>query len=209
MDLAKLGRSERVLAIVGLLAFINSFLPWYSIKFNGELAQLAGGNISGNAWDVGFWAWFPSLLLLAIGVLVALPAVGQNVALRGGYAAIGAAALLATIIILIRWLTYPTASSAEGSAGADFGTYLGLILGIIATVFGYLGFTAAGGQLNKFADAFKSQPQQGGYVPPAGGYAPQPGAYAPPPTNYAPPPAGYAPPSDQPQQGSWQQPPQQ
>src|SRR6266567_4087803 len=100
MDLTKLGRTERVLAIVGLVAFINSFLPWYSVKFNGELAGL--GNISGNAWDVGFWAWFPSLLLLALGVLVALPAVGQSVVVRGGYAAIGAAALLATIIILIR-----------------------------------------------------------------------------------------------------------
>jgi hypothetical protein len=193
MDLTKLGRTERVLAIVGLLAFINSFLPWYSVKFSGEFAQLAGGNISGNAWRVGFWAWFPSLLLLAIGVLVALPAFGQRVMIRGGYAAFGAAALLATVIILIRWLTYPTASSVAGSAGADFGTYLGLILGVVATVFGYLGFTAAGGQLNKFADAFKSQPQPAGYMP-QGGYAP---------------PTGYVPPTEQPPPGTWQQPPQQ
>ena len=80
--------------------------------------------------------------------------------------------------------------------GASFGTYIALILGIVATVFAYLGFTAAGGTINKFADAFKSQPQQGGYVPPAGGYAP-------------PPEFGQAPEQQQ-APGSWpQQPPQQ
>ncbi|HZU57803.1 MAG TPA: hypothetical protein VFA06_18165 [Actinocrinis sp.] len=195
MDLTKLGRSERVLAIVGLLAFIDSFLPWYSVSFKGELGVIAGGSVSGNAWDVGFWAWFPMLLLLAVAVLLVLPAFGQNVSVRGGYASFGAASLLATIIVLIRWLSYPTVSDAYGSAGADFGTYIGLILGIVATVFAYLGFTAAGGTLNNIGAAFKGQPaQEGGYTPPAGGYVP--------------PASGYAQPGDQPP--TWgQQPPQQ
>jgi hypothetical protein len=194
MDLTKLGRSERVLAIVGLLAFIDSFLPWYSVSFKGELGVIAGGSVSGNAWDVGFWAWFPMLLLFAVGVLLTLPAIGQNISIRGGYASFGAASLLATIIVLIRWLSYPTVSDAYGSAGADFGTYIGLILGIVATVFAYLGFTAAGGTLNNIGAAFKGQSaQQGGYVPPAGGYVP--------------PASEYAQPGDQPTWG--QQPPQQ
>jgi hypothetical protein len=193
MDLTKLGRTERVLAVVGLLAFIDSFLPWWSLSFGPYSTSESG-------WSVGFAGWFPLLLLLAIGVLVALPAFGQSVVVRGGYAAFGAAALLATIIILIRWLTYPSTSGAYYgagvSAGADFGTYIGLILGIVATVFAYLGFTAAGGALNKFADAFKAQPsQETGYVPPAGGYAP--------------PPSFGAPPADPPAPGTWQQPPQQ
>src|SRR5947209_18653205 len=123
MDLTKLGRTERVLAIVGLLAFIDSFLPWYSVSIKGSLAALGGaGGASGNAWDVGFWAWFPMLLLLAIGVLVALPAVGQNVSVRGGYAAFGAVALLVTLIVLIRWLTYPSVPAEDAAfidAGAD------------------------------------------------------------------------------------------
>lgn len=190
MDLTKLGRTERVLAIVGLLAFIDSFLPWYSVSFKGELGVIAGGSVSANAWDVGFWAWFPMLLLFAIGVLVALPAVGQNISLRGGFAAIGAALLLATIIVLIRWLTYPSASDAFGSAGADFGTYIGLVLAVVATVFSYLAFTAAGGTVNNFAAAFKGpQPQEG--VAPGGHYIP-PGTTA----------APGEPPS------TWQQPPQ-
>ncbi len=191
MDLAKLGRTERVLAIVGLLAFINSFLPWYSVSVKGSLAALGGaGSASGNAWDIGFWAWFPMLLLLAVGVLVALPAFGQNVSVRGGYAAFGAVALLVTIIVLIRWLTYPSVPAEDAAfidAGADFGTYIGLILGVVATAFAYLGFTAAGGTLNNIGDAFKgAAPQQAGYVPPASGYA-QPGE----------------------QPSTWQQPPQQ
>lgn len=183
MDLTKLGRTERVLAIVGLLAFINSFLPWWSLSF-GPISTSESG------WGVGFAGWFPMLLLLAVGVLVALPAFGQSVAVRGGYAAFGAAALLATILVLIRWLTYPTASGDFGSAGADFGTYIGLILGIVATVFAYLAFTAAGGNIARFGDAFKTQPAQqpgGGYIPPAPGYPPA---------------------QDQPAPGTWQQPPQ-
>jgi hypothetical protein len=192
MDLAKLGRTERVLAIVGLLAFIDSFLPWYTVSI-GPISKSASG------WSVGFTGWFPLLLLLAVGVLVALPAFGQSVAVRGGYAALGAASLLATILILIRWLSYDTASESyfggSVSAGADFGTFIGLILGIVATVFAYLGFTASGGTINNFADAFKPQPQsQTGYVPPAGGYVP--------------PPSFGTPPADQPP-GTWQQPPQQ
>jgi hypothetical protein len=158
VDLTKLGRTERVLAIVGLLAFIDSFLDWYSATFKGVTlagSAIGGYSVSGNAWSVGFWAWFPMLLLLAVGVVVALPAFGQRIAVRGGYAALGSATLLATIIVLIRWLTYPSVSDVYGSAGASFGTYIGLVLGVVATAFAYLGFTAAGGTLNRFGDAFK------------------------------------------------------
>jgi len=200
MDLTKLGRTERVLAIVGLLAFINTFLPWWSVSAKGSIAALAGSDASasGNAWDIGFWAWFPMFLLLAIGILVALPAFGRSVVIRGGYAAFGAVSLLATIIVLILWLTYspvPSELSAYVDSSASFGTYLAVVLAIVATVFSYLAFTAAGGSINKFADAFKSQPpQDGGYVPPAGGYVP---------------PAEFGQSPEQPAPGTWQQPPQQ
>jgi hypothetical protein len=201
MDLTKLGRTERVLAVVGLLAFIDTFLPWWSVSAKGSIAALAGSGASanGNAWDIGFWAWFPMVLLLAVGVLVALPAFGRAVVIRGGYAAFGAVALLSTIILLILWLTYspiPSELSAYVDSSASFGTYLAVVLAIVATAFSYLGFTAAGGTLNKFGDAFKAQPPQAAaYVPPAGGYA-------------APPSFG-APPADPPAPGTWQQPPQQ
>ncbi len=192
MDLTKLGRTERVLAVVGLLAFINTFLPWWSVSAKGALGDIAGASASGNAYDVGFWGWFPMYLLLVIGVLAALPAFGRSVAIRGGYAAIGAVSAICTLIVLILLLTYspvPSEFSSVVNDNATFGAYLGLVLAIVATVFSYLAFTAAGGALNKFADAFKAQPQvpqEAGYVPPAGGYQPPAGGYVPPP-NYAPP----------------------
>jgi glucan phosphoethanolaminetransferase (alkaline phosphatase superfamily) len=163
VDLTKLGRTERVLAIVGLLAFIDSFLDWYSVTFKGfSLAGVSSSayTASANAWNVGFWAWFPMLLLLAVGIVVALPAFGQRVSIRGGYAALGAATLLATIIVLIRWLTYPSASDLYGSAGAAYGTYIGLVLCVVATVFAYLGFTAEGGSLATLGQSFKARTQQ-------------------------------------------------
>jgi energy-coupling factor transporter transmembrane protein EcfT len=164
VDLTKLGRTERVLAIVGLLAFIDSFLTWWSYSVKGfALAgtSFSGSTFSDSAWNVGFWAWFPMVLLLVVGVLVALPAFGQRIAVRGGYAALGSATLLATVIVLIRWLTYPSASDAYGSAGADYGTYVGLLLCVVATVFAYRGFTAEGGTLNRFGDAFKAKASAG------------------------------------------------
>ena len=44
-------------------------------------------------------------------------------------------------------MTYPSASGIGFSAGAKFGTYLGLILAIVQTVFGYLSIVAAGERL--------------------------------------------------------------
>jgi hypothetical protein len=210
MDPAKLGRTERVLAIVGLGAFINSFLPWYSASF-------AGVSYSSSAWDEGFFAWFATLLLVAIGVWAALPALGQSVAVRGGYAAVSAAAALAALMILIRLLTYPSASYQDGSRGAGFATYLGLIMGIVATTFAWLAFAATGGTLNNFTDAFRTQPQPqegdfvvppqspNGYTPPESWYGPQGGGpYSPPQGGYEPqggraygPPANYVPPGEQ------------
>ena len=159
MDLNRLGRTERILAIVGLLAFVDSFLPWYTASAKGQLAAFGDISKSDNGWSSGFTAWFPLLLLLAIGVVVALPAFGRQVAVRGGYAAFGAAALLATLLILIRWLTYPSVPAEEAAlvdASADFGTFIGLALGVVATVFSYLGFVATGGSINRFGDAFKT-----------------------------------------------------
>ena len=205
MNLEKLGRNDRILAVVGLLAFIDSFLPWYKVSVKSSGVDGLGAynaSTSGNAWSVGFGAWFPLILLLAIGVLVALPAFEQKVVLPGGDALLAIVALVATVIILIRWLTYPSVPSDADlvgvTAGASFGTYLGLVLGLVATAFGYLGFTASGGTLNNIGAAFSKpaapaagQFQGQGYAPPAdyGQQAP----YQPPQAPYQ---APYQPPQD-------------
>ena len=175
MDLTKLGTRSRVLAVIGLLALIDSFLPWYSVSEKSVYPGVTYGFASsGNAWGVGIGGWLPMLMLLAIGVLVALPAFGREVGVRGGWAAFGGVALVATVIVLLRWLTYPSVPAADDpfiSAGADFGTYLAVLLGVGAVAVGYLGFTADGGRLETIGAAFKG-PQAPGPVP---GQPPQQG----------------------------------
>ncbi|WP_031073867.1 hypothetical protein [Streptomyces sp. NRRL WC-3742] len=164
MDLTKLDTRSKVLAAIGLLALVDSFLPWYSVSQKTPYPGVAYGySTAGNAWDVGIGGWLPMLLLLAVGVLVALPVLGRTVSVPGGWAAYGAVSLLATVIVVIRWVSYPSIPAEAASfitAGADFGTYLGLLLGLGGVVVGYLGFTAGGGTLDDLRSgaAFK-EPQ--------------------------------------------------
>ena len=215
MNLGKLGLNDRILAVVGVLAFIDLFLPWYSVSSKGVAVDgftEAGYSVSGNAWNsyVGFEAWFSLLLILAIGVIAALPAFGVEVKVPGGHALLGIAGALATILILIRWLTFDSASDVTGglnvagiSAGASFGTYLGLVLAIVATVFSYLSFTAGGGSLSNLGAAFSTGPSASA-DPAAQGYQPgapyqAPGAgYQDPNATYQPPQAPYQPPQNPP-----------
>jgi hypothetical protein len=128
----------------GLLAFIASLLPWYSIDFGG----VGGGSLS--AWNTGFLAWFPVLLLMAAGGLVLAPHLGLKIErLPLIWLSLAGAA---TVFILIRWLTLPDDGGfgdlglfgdAGIDSGAGFGLILGLIVGIVSTVGAVLNFRAA------------------------------------------------------------------
>lgn len=128
----------------GALAFIVSFFPWYSIDFAG----FGGGSLS--AWNTGFLAWFSVLLLIGAGVVVILPHFGVQVdrlpliwlVLSG----------LATLLILLRWLTLPDDGGigdlglfGDGGvdSGAGFGLIVGLIVAVASTVAAFLNFRAA------------------------------------------------------------------
>src|SRR5262249_22583268 len=62
----------------GGLAFIDSFLPWYtaSVSFSGISRSDSAG-----AWSAGFAAWFSVLLLMAAGGLVLANAMGAQIKL--------------------------------------------------------------------------------------------------------------------------------
>ena len=204
MDLTKLGRTERVLGIVGLVLFIDSFLSgWYSVSAPSAsvLGVTYGGGSAGySAWEYpsGFLTWFPTLLFLAVGVLAVLPAFGVVVRLRVSIALLGlGVSAVAVLFFLIQWITYPSVPSELGgsgiSAGPDWAFFIGLALAVVAGVFSYLGFTAEGGSLAALGQSVKAKVQQpaqqpGGYVPPAPGYPPA---------------------QEPPAPGTWQQPPQQ
>jgi hypothetical protein len=128
----------------GALAFIVSFFPWYSIDFEG----FGGGSLS--AWNTGFLAWFSVLLLMVAGGLVIAP--------HFGVAKVDRLQLIwlilsgvATVFILIRWLTLPDDGGLGGfglgdsgiDSGAGFGLIVGLIVAIASTVAGFLAFIAA------------------------------------------------------------------
>jgi hypothetical protein len=170
--MGKLGRTGIAFAAGGLLMFIDSFFPWFSVSIKGALG-FPGASGSTNGWSSGIGAWFPILLLLAVGVVTVLAAMGvinwsylMLVTLGTG------ASVLSVLIILLRWLTYPSVPSeltAYESAGAGAGTYIGLVVALAMAVLGYLGFVAAGGSLSNIPAAFKPQeqipPQQPPYPP--------------------------------------------
>jgi hypothetical protein len=153
MSLTKLGAVERLLGVLGVLAFIDSFLPWFTVSFLST-------SLSTNGWTTGIGGWLPVLLLVALGVGAVLPAFGVNVSVRGGYLLYALAAALATVIVLIRWVTYPSVGadySAYMSVGASAGTFVGLGLAIAATAVAYRGFVKGGGSLSRFGEAFAKQ----------------------------------------------------
>jgi len=116
MDFSKLSQNNMIAGGGGILAFISTLLPWYSIDFG------FGASASVNGWDAGFFAWFGCLLALAAGVLVALKAMDVYELKVAGLATEQLAMILAAvgfICVLLRWLTE--------SSFTSFGLYLGLI----------------------------------------------------------------------------------
>jgi hypothetical protein len=157
MDLSKLGRTEQVLSAVGLLLFVLSFLPWYSISY-------LGFSWSADAWSdpSGFLDWFPVLLLLVYGVILALPAFGVAVdiptlASPVNRAFIGLAlSAFAVLLFAIQGLTYP---SADGYGGPSWAYFVALVLALAAGAQSYLGFTQQGGSFAQVSEGFKARTQ--------------------------------------------------
>jgi hypothetical protein len=125
----------------GALAFIVSFFPWASVDIGGF------GSVSGNAWDVGFLAWFSVLLLMVASGLVIAPHFGVKVDRLQLIWLILAG--LATLFIVIRWATLD--SSLGGASiltdaidvSPGFGLIVGLLAAIASAVVGFLAFRAA------------------------------------------------------------------
>lgn len=178
MDLSKLGRTEQVLSGAGVLLFIASFFPWYSYSFGG----FDGGSYSASAWSYpsGFMDWFPMMLLLVYGIVLALPAFGVAVnapvlATPANRAFIGLVlSAFAVLLFAIQGLTYP---SFGGVGGPSWGYFIGLIVALAAGAQSYRGFTQAGGSLAKVGAGFSARthavPAQNVQAPGTYGQAPQ------------------------------------
>ena len=210
MDLNKLGRTEQVLAAAGLVLFVVSFFPWYSYSYGGAFGGTYSNTISAWSYPSGFEDWFPILLLLAYGIVLALPAFGVTVnapflANPKNRAAIGLAlSAFATLLFAIQGLTYP---SLDGAGGPSWGYFAGLVIVIAAGVQSYRGYTQSGGSFSKLGAMFTvdaAARQQGQQQPYYGQQQAQP-PYGAPGGPGAQPPYG----QPQPPYGAQPQPPQQ
>jgi len=176
--MAKLGRAGQVQAAAGLLAFIFSFFAWVTADIPAEvkaLAEAEGVSTSHNAWQegAGFAAWFPCLLLLALGVVAVLGALDIMPKLPTALLGVLVGAL-SSVIILLRWVTL------EDHVNAGWALYVTLVLALAVTGVSYMGLAAEGTSLSQIPQAFQQRGQAG---PPAGQGGPegQGGQWGPPP----------------------------
>ena len=127
MDFSKLSQNNMIAAGGGIVAFIATLLPWYSVDFG------FGASASANGWDAGIDAWGGCLLALAAGVLIALKAMGVNEVKAGGLETEQLAMILAglgVLLLLINWLSDNDFTS--------WGLYIALLAGIATLVGSFL-----------------------------------------------------------------------
>ncbi|MBV9161862.1 MAG: hypothetical protein JO309_06880 [Pseudonocardiales bacterium] len=141
----------------GLLAYISSFLPWYTAHVS-VLSITRSASV--DAWHAGFSAWCSVLLLVVAGVLVLVSTLG-GLGLTASRSLITlVVSVLAFVTLVLRWVTFPDAGGGLDrfgergdvdlggaftvSSGAGAGLYLGLIAAIAAVVASLLTFRAAG-----------------------------------------------------------------
>ncbi|HEY7422347.1 MAG TPA: hypothetical protein VH541_10075 [Gaiellaceae bacterium] len=140
-DWKRFSTLDRVIAAGAVVAFIALFLPWYGASIGPFSASVSG-------WSAGFSAWAGGLLLTAAGVLVVLRSSGANL----GGARVGSAVLvtgiaaLGLLLVIIRWLSFPTyhTSGASYDVGARYGIFIALIAGIAEVVAAVLALRASG-----------------------------------------------------------------
>lgn len=178
----------------GLLAFIFSFVSFYSLKPKSQFCDLGGcGSVHNSAWT-GFFGWFAVLLAVIGSGLVAMslfaPQVKMPVPARlvglGCYAVATLCMILALFIVPKTYHGVSIPSSAVDT-GHGFGYWVTLIVVIAGLVLSLMRFQQSGGVL---PGALNRMPNIGGQSgpPPQGG----PGYGPPPPAPGGP---GYGPPN--------------
>lgn len=137
---------DAVLIGTSAVALIGLFLPWYGISKGGI-------SVNGNAFDSGFFAWFPAVILIAVGGLVAarifagfsvpaVPKVGPALLFLGLSA-------LGTVLLLLKFvIDYNLASGAglgdDFKVTPKFGFYITILLGLAQSFFNFQQFKASG-----------------------------------------------------------------
>jgi len=94
----------------GVALFICMFFPWYGIKTEFDLGDLAG--VNGNAWE--FFSFIDIILFLIVLLAVGMALARATGAMRSDLPAgtiVAAAGALALLLILFRLISAPTPTS--------------------------------------------------------------------------------------------------
>lgn len=131
-DARRFSTLDWVMVAAAVGAFISTFLPWYGATVGPFDASVSG-------WSAGFAAWAGALLITAAGALVALRRSGASMSAVGPVgpsAFIVLVAGLGLLLVIIRWLSFPTyhAAGFSGNVGARYGIYVALIAGIVEVI---------------------------------------------------------------------------
>ena len=185
MDFSKFKPSDWLKAGGGLLMLIAYFLSWWSLDNVG----FGGGSFTGS--DFFFTGTVPWILLVAVGVLATLSALGifkLPATIPAPLVFLGAS-VLSLLLILIRFTGpgHDIPDAAEDLFSRSAGLFLALIAAIAVVAGSAMGFKESGGSLNDLKDVNKLKGQFGG----PGAPPPPPGMQPPPPP---PPPGGTPPP---------------
>jgi hypothetical protein len=155
---------EWVVVAAGVLAYVCSFLPWYTLTASVPILGITQST-NVNAWNAGFGAWFSVLLLVAAAGVVLASMVGGRLRRPASQSLITLAlSALAFITIVLRWATFPDAAGGLSrigelgdvqlgafnlgnafriTSGASVGLYLGLGAAVAALAASSLTFRAA------------------------------------------------------------------
>ncbi|MDR1790130.1 MAG: hypothetical protein LBR20_00420 [Propionibacteriaceae bacterium] len=178
-------KQRLVLAIVGAVGIITTFLPWMTVSGYGLSAS-----------GIQTWGGWITFLLSAGAIVVALflgngdqPPFdlnnrNKNLDKTSKFAALGAGVVIALVALLVLFQTI-----SWGLTG--FGVYLAILVGIAMIAIPFLG-GVLGGAVDIPIPQAQQQPPQPGYQAPAPGYAPP--AAQPPAQPYEPPAQPYQPP---------------
>jgi hypothetical protein len=163
-DWNRLTTLDRVIAGGALVAFISSFLPWYG-------ASVLSFSVSVDGWSAGFTAWAGALLLTAAGVLVVLWRSGASMSMGqiGPSALVAGVAGLGLLLVIIRWVSFPTYHGSTGlnyNVGARYGIFLALIAGIAEVTAAVMQMRASTGEAQSVAPA-EPDPPAAPEAPPA------------------------------------------
>lgn len=145
-DPKRLSRLDWVVVGASALTLIGLFLPWYGVSTVYFSASVSG-------WSTSY-GWLGALLIIASGVYLILQrsqADLSRVKLGPATVVLGAA-LLGTVIVILRWISLPRGHGGVGgltiySYGPRVGIWLTLVVGVAQVVSALRLFRSSGEKL--------------------------------------------------------------